>query len=363
MADEERDDEQAISSDDAAAAAAFRQRVDAHRANYEGIVPEVVGQLRQEWDDAQRGLVAFYDEAFYRYDACFRAAYLTGHGIVVRHRQEAVARQDRALEVLARLQSRALLTASEGRALIFTGHGGGAMALARRALELAVIGTFIVERGGDVAERYINHDAYERRKLAVEYNATATALGEPGLDPAEFQALTDRCDELARQYQHPNYLTDWGWAAKALHPDSPNPKADFRKIMQATELKRFRPLYLQLSDHVHAGAGGSAAHIVQTPNGPRFLTGPNRLGLSQPAKAILYGLLQCTSALAQHELTAYQEHAVPVVQFATLRRLANEAAAAFDAAEARVVEAMRGQDADSRGPQPSAGEGLSTGND
>lgn len=254
--------------------------------------------------------------------------------------------------MLARFQSWALLTASEARALIFTGHGGGALALSRRVLELAVVGTFIREKGGDVAERYVQHAIYERRKWTIEYDAAAIALGEKGVDSAELKALNDRCDELATTY-HPNYLTDYGWAAKALHPYRPDPKANFREIMDATNLKRVRHFYLHVSNRLHAGATGSTAHLEATSHGGAFVTGPSRFGLALSASAILHGLLQCTSAFAMHELTAYKDHAVPAVQFAALRRLVNDAVKVFYDAEARVAEAERQREASIESYPPS----------
>ena len=323
----------------------FSRLVDVHLANYKAMLPEVIGQLQREWHDTQQALKTYWGEAFDRYDACFRAAYFTGNGINERHRAEALARQDRTYEVLARFQSWALLTASEARALIFTGHGGGALALSRRVLELAITGTFIREKSGDLAERYVQHAAFERWKWATEYETTAAALGENGLPPTELKALNDRCDELAAKYGK-NYLSDYGWAAPALPLANPiATKPSFTHILQATNLKRLRHFYFYVSQHLHAGATGSTAHLQTTPQGRAFVTGPSDTGLALPASAILMALNQCTSVFALHELTAYKKHAIPAVQFATLRRLANEAHGAFTAAEARVADAQRQQDA------------------
>ena len=104
-------------------------------------------------------------EAFAHYDLCYQLAYTIGHGINERLKVAASSRNDRVFQVLARLHSWALLTASETRALVFTGHGGGALALSRTAFEQAVIATFIQERGQDVAERFLKHGPAEQLRV------------------------------------------------------------------------------------------------------------------------------------------------------------------------------------------------------
>src|SRR5207302_7406126 len=117
----------------------------------------------------------------------------------------------------------------------------------------------------------------------------------------------------------------------------------FRDIMQATNLRQVRHFYMIASQRVHAGATGSAAHIQATPHGGAYLTGPGDTGLALPASATLRALVQCTGEFATHALAAYEARPEPVVQFMTLRRLANEAGAAFDAVETKLAEARRGQ--------------------
>ncbi len=63
-----------------------------------------------------------------------------------------------------------------------------------------------------------------------------------------------------------------------------------------------------------------------------------------PAPAVQ---IPCASAFAMHELDAYEDHEKPVVQFMALRRLANEASAAFNAVEAKLATVQREQ-----GPGP-----------
>ncbi len=338
MTEDQRDQER--TEDDMLAAA--EKEAKALLERYKRQLPEILGQWRAERSDFQRQLVAHWGSAFDLYDACYRLAFFAGHGINERHRAAAYARQDRVYEVLARLHSSACLTASEVRALVFTGHGGGALAVSRKALELAVIGTFVRERGQDVAERYVKHATYERLKWAEEYDAAATALGEQPHDPTELWRLRERCAELEREYGK-NYLSDYGWAAGTLKPDKPNYRPTLKDIEEATDLKRLRHFYRHVSQRLHAGATGSAAHFYPTPQGGAYNTGPSDTGLALPASATLRALAHCTSVFAMHELNAYKDHGRPVVQFMALSRLTKEANAAFNAIEENLAAAQRSQ--------------------
>ncbi len=338
MTEDQRDQER--TEDDMLAAA--EKEAKALLERYKRQLPEILGQWRAERSDFQRQLVAHWGAAFDLYDACYRLAFFAGHGINERHQAAAYTRQDRVYEVLARLHSWACLTASEVRALVFTGHGGGAQALSRRALELAVIGTFVRERGRDVAERYVKHATYERLKWAEEYDAAATALGEEPYDPAELRRLRERCAELEREYGK-NYLSDYGWAAGTLKPDKPKYKPTFKDIEEAADLKRARHFYRHVSQRLHVGATGSAAHLYPTPQGEAYNTGPSDIGLALPASAMLTALVYCTSVFAIHALDAYQDRVEPIVQFTALRQLTEEANEAFNAVEAKLAEARRPQ--------------------
>lgn len=334
MADPEQDDELTEEK----TIAKLTEAAEAALANIQTNALSILADFHAMRARQQFVIDARWSEPFAHYDFCYQLAYSIGHGINERNRAAAAVRNDRVFEVLARLHSWALLTASEVRALVLTGHGGGALALSRTALEQAVIANFICEQGDDVAERYIHHSAYEQRKWAIEYDETATALGEDGFDPAELKALNERCSELATKY-HPNYLTDYGWAAKALHPASPNPKSNFREIMKATDIGRIRHFYLVASHRVHASASGSGAHLYPSATGGAYVTGPSDIHLALPATATLFALQQTSAAFATHALQEYDDRQ-PTVEFMVLRRLTNEAADVFNGVE-EALTAMR----------------------
>lgn len=276
-------------------------------------------------------LNAYWDEAFAHYDLSYRLAYDIGHGINERNRAAASSRKDRVFEVLARLHSWALLTASEVRALVTTGHGGGALALSRTAMEQATIATFIQERGQDVADRFLKHGPYEERKRIQEYNKAATALGEKTYDATELARIEKECADLARDYGN-NYLGPYGWAANTLFPGRPDSTPNYRHVEEATNIKQIRHYYVLASTRIHAGATGSGAHLYRASWGGGYNTGPSNTRLALPASSTLMALLQCAAAFSTHALKEYGDRQ-PTAQFMALRRLNQEAVASFNRIE------------------------------
>lgn len=79
------------------------------------------------------------------------------------HDRHKPAEGDWVYAVLVRLQARACLVAAEVLALLRAGFASGAHARWRVAHEIAVVGSFVKEHGQDTAERYLRHDAVEKR--------------------------------------------------------------------------------------------------------------------------------------------------------------------------------------------------------
>lgn len=104
------------------------------------------------------------------------------------------------LDALVRIHVRSCRTACEILCLLKGGFADGANARWRTLHENAVIAMFILEHGGDVAERYLNHSAVERYRGARQYQEHCKALGQEPISRPDFDELTKEYQDLIAKY-------------------------------------------------------------------------------------------------------------------------------------------------------------------
>ncbi len=200
---------------------------------------------------------------------------------------------DYAFEALIRLHARASQIASEVLTLLRCGYADGAHARWRFLHEVVVVALFISERGNDVAERYLLHDAVESYKAADQYQEYAPLLGYEPLTQEEFREVKERRDAVIQRFEK-SYGEEYGWAADALKKKG----VKFSDIEKAAGLQHLRPFYKMACHNVHANPKGLFTKLGLHPGGPDYLlAGPSNFGLADPGHGTAISLSQITSAL------------------------------------------------------------------
>ena len=130
-------------------------------------------------------------------------------------RDGAARSNDAKFKALTLLHARACQVASATLVLLRSGYSDDAHARWRALHEIAVVGTFIGEKGRAVAERYLLHDSVQRYRLALKHRRHAKALEEKPITGKEFEALKAERDKLVARFGTP-FKEDYGWAASTL---------------------------------------------------------------------------------------------------------------------------------------------------
>jgi Family of unknown function (DUF5677) len=158
---------------------------------------------------------------------------------------------------------------------------------------IAVIGLFIKERGNDIAERYLLHDAVECYKAARQYQQYSAALGYEPLSDEEFRKIKLAYDRLLSRFGS-SFKSDYGWAASILGKTSPT----FRDIEESINLDHVRPFYKMASHNVHGNPRGVFFKLGLYPETQDvLLAGPSNIGLADPCHHTAISLCQITIAL------------------------------------------------------------------
>ncbi|HYD02465.1 MAG TPA: DUF5677 domain-containing protein [Phycisphaerales bacterium] len=196
--------------------------------------------------------------------------------------------------VLLHLHARAIRVFSEVRILLESGYADGAHARWRTLHETAVVAVFLRKHGDEGALLYLEHEAIESCKAAIEYQKHAPALGYQLPDAAELAALQKQFDSLVAKHGG-TFQTAYGWAAVLMNkPGRPGIEA----LEVATGLDRLRPFYRMASHAVHANPKSFQFSLAQPDRELRVrLAGPGNAGLADPAHCAAISLTQVTAAL------------------------------------------------------------------
>jgi len=197
------------------------------------------------------------------------------------------------LDALVRIHVRSCRIACEVLCLLKGGFADGANARWRSLHENAVIAMFIVQCGGDVAERYLAHSAVERYRAAQQYQQHSQALGEEPLDDTELNELAQAQAGLVAKYGN-DFRNEYGWAANALGYPAPR----FADIERHLDMSRWRPYYKMACHSVHAGAQGLYFLLAVTePTEPTLLAGASNAGLCDPGHSTAISLTMVSAAM------------------------------------------------------------------
>jgi hypothetical protein len=207
-------------------------------------------------------------------------------------RPQAAAERDLVFEVLTRLQARACLTASEVGALLRSGHADAGMSRWRTLHEIAVVATFISDRGRDVAERYLLHGVIESLKAAEQHETYHDRLGQDPLELDQLLLLRAQHSRLLQRFGKA-FGGQYGWAATEFDGRSPS----IEQLERAARLDHMRPYYRMASHGVHPNPKGIAFSLGNMAPQETMLTGPSNAGLCDPGHATLISLTLCTVML------------------------------------------------------------------
>jgi hypothetical protein len=208
--------------------------------------------------------------------------------------------------VLLRLHARSCQVADEALVLLRHGFADGAHARWRTLHEIAVVATFIAERGEAVAERYLAHVAVETCRGADRFQKYSRRLGDRRLSKREMTRNEGARAAVVSKYG-PDFKNAYGWAADALG----NPNPNFSDIEEAVRLEHVRPLYQLASHNVHAGAKGAMFRLglsqeLNELNSvfPGYaLRGPSDEGLTDAIAGVSWSLMLVTTSLLQWKPT------------------------------------------------------------
>ncbi|HZC04416.1 MAG TPA: DUF5677 domain-containing protein [Ktedonobacterales bacterium] len=314
--------QQAITEGGEALAAELKRTAPDMLAERHAMLATFHAQLRKRWG-----------AALDLYEAVLVVAQEAGSGFVTQHVSEACRNADTKLWVLVRLHARAYQTASEVLALLNAGFATAAMARWRTIHEVAAAMQLISKsKGNDLAQRYLDREAIEAATAAREYQDHHVKLGYEPLDPAVYQALQTRKDELKRQYGT-DFATDaYRWANEHVGKRM----TKFEALEAEVGLEHMRP-YNRLAGYgIHAHAKGILFHLEELRTGDPIAMGASDFGLADPGHATLISLLQCTTALL---FTKPDQDAL--VTTIAMSRMVDEAGATFLQAHQECVRLYR----------------------
>jgi Family of unknown function (DUF5677) len=218
--------------------------------------------------------------------------YAVAHGCVLpveRLRRRGLSR----LNVLVRLQARAMRIASETLVLMNNGYADGAHARWRSLHEVAVVAAFIEKFGNKAARLFLDHETWEVRR-----SARAQMRVWPNLvNDREFMKQVTFAERRlkALTIRHGKGFDDeYGWAAPFVKG-----RPTLRELEAAVDLSIIRPHYQVASYNVHAGPKGIAEGLAHGGELSRdvIFAGPSPFGLDEVGKLVAWSLLIITNSL------------------------------------------------------------------
>lgn len=199
----------------------------------------------------------------------------------------------RMLEALIALHVRACRIASEVLCLLQGGFADGANARWRSLHEVAVTSMFLVEHGGNIADRYIDHGAVERLKAAEKYQEHCQTLGYESYTTDEMNEFRTAAEAMIQKYGR-TFRGDYGWASEALGISN----ASFTQVEAALDMAHWRPFFKMACQSVHAGSQALefCLSVPEEASGT-LLAGASDAGLVDPAHSAAISLTLASVAL------------------------------------------------------------------
>ncbi len=300
---------------------AMRHSVKLVLANLMASMPQIGAERARLRTEFEARLYQRWQPALDLFDLTLWMAREAGSTFNQRYRPQAVRDQDLIFDVLTRLHARACMVGSEVLTLLHSGHAAGAHARWRTLHEVTVVAYLIRQHGADLAKRYVDHDAIEELRIAVEYDEHAAVLGFEPLDSKVIPNLRARRDQLITNYGKA-FGSTFGWAAGVVCKGEPT----FKDLEKAAGLERMRPYYRMASHGIHPNPKGITFNLGSRDHTSMLLSGPSSAGLADPGHGALASLVQCTVVLLNHG-AAFEE----LLTMHVLDRLEQEATQAFAA--------------------------------
>jgi sirohydrochlorin ferrochelatase len=195
-------------------------------------------------------------------------------------------------EVLSRLHIRACKIADEIITLLENGFAEGARARWRTMFEVSVTALLMVEGGDLLAQRYLDHEAVERKKALDDHDRAATISGVSGLDVAERKGIESDLARVVRKYGSA-FRGMYGWAAGQLGLGNQPQFHDLQKVAGTLAMKlEYRLACLS----VHASPRMLSQPMHQW-DPTLCIPGVFAAGFEEPGINAAYTLVQVTSVL------------------------------------------------------------------
>jgi hypothetical protein len=195
-------------------------------------------------------------------------------------------------KALARLHIRACRIAREILLLLENGFAEGAQARWRTMHEVAVTATLIAEGGDDLAERYFDHEAVERKRALDDHRRSAVVADVAAL-PARRTAGIERAHAAAVKRYGRTFNGMYGWASGQLGIPS-EPK--FHHLQEAAGSLTLKLRYRLASFDTHASSG-----VLEQPvhrwDPTTHVPGVFVAGFEEPAADTAQAIVQVTGLL------------------------------------------------------------------
>lgn len=248
-----------------------------------------------------------------------------------------------AATALAGIHWKAQRVMQEVLALLRSGLADGALARCRTLQELSVIGFLLASEDEELSERYLRHSVVARAKMARHY---LVACGDDPDNPpsdADYVMLKAELEKALADYGR-EFRGDWGWACILV--DSKRPTfVDLERKAEASTA--FRPYFAIASCSIHAGSHGLGFSVGAEGDETPVGSGPSPMGLEAPGGVACRLMAQVTTALL---MVAGDREGL--VRAETLRRLTEQAGAAFELAAEEASALLAAHKAESGGVLP-----------
>ncbi len=229
----------------------FLEAVAKHMKYIQGLQRKGLVSDREARRDFRRQLRNRWKLAFNQFDALIVQMRDTAIQFIGQHQAQAQQDEDELFLVLAWLQSRASMTASEIRALLFSGHINGAFARWRTLHETAVVMSFLSKYPAAV-EPYRLHQYIHLQKLVENIAAEASLFGYSTEEARQVQEKAKkRRDQLCTKFGK-SFKDDYGWATEPLGKNKDTYRTNLIDLEEAVGLHHRRAMFRRSSSNIHA---------------------------------------------------------------------------------------------------------------
>ncbi|MGU3385839.1 DUF5677 domain-containing protein [Methylobacterium sp. D53M] len=193
--------------------------------------------------------------------------------------------------ILARLHMRACQISDEIIVLLENGFADGAMARWRTLHEIDVVAT-VIEDGDEVlAQRYIDHEIIDQKKMIDDWDENQVNLGYSPVDQKTRREVESKYQAALKNYG-PEFKNEYGWASQHLSMKRP----DFRAMQRASEQSGMSTYYKLANYNVHASSRSMFVRLTDM-GSDIPIAGRSNAGLLEPGQNTAFTLTRITAAL------------------------------------------------------------------